>query len=172
MAAITPASTRLDSRFSDSNAEPTSWAETLRILEQAELFWLSTVRPDGRPHVTPLVAAWGEGGIHIHTGATEQKYLNLQANGHVVLTTGSATWDCGLDVVVEGPAAQVTDKATLERLAPLWKDKWDGRWKLSAREGGFYEDPEDVGSVVFSVVPTKIYVYAKGDPFGATLHRF
>jgi hypothetical protein len=67
---------------------------------------------------------------------------------------------------------QVTAKATLERLAPLWKDKWDGRWKLSAREGGFYNDDPQFLSQVFSVVPTKIYAHAKGDPFGATTHSF
>jgi nitroimidazol reductase NimA-like FMN-containing flavoprotein (pyridoxamine 5'-phosphate oxidase superfamily) len=164
--------TSIDRRYSSPSAEPTSWAETLRVLEQAELFWLTTVRADGRPHVTPVVAVWGEGGIHFHTGAREQKYLNLQADPHVVLTTGAATWDRGLDVVVEGPAVQVTAKATLERLAPLWKDKWDGRWQLTAREGGFFEDDSDEGSMVFSVAPTKIFAHSKGEPFGATVHRF
>ena len=164
--------TKIDRRYSDPAAQAASWADTVRVLEEAELFWLTTVRADGRPHVTPVVAAWGEGAMHFHTGVGEQKYLNLRANPHVVLTTGRNAWDSGLDVVVEGPALQITDKATLERLAPLWKDKWDGRWTLSAREGGFYEDPADEGSVVFSVRPTKVYAHAKGDPFGATTHRF
>ena len=164
--------TKIDRRYSAGEAEAASWADTLRVLEEAELFWLTTVRADGRPHVTPLVAAWGEDAVHFHTGTEEQKYLNLKANPHVVLTTGAATWDRGLDVVVEGPAVQVTDKATLERLAPLWLNKWDGRWKLTAREGGFYNGGPDWTSVVFSVRPTKIYAHAKGDPFGATTHRF
>ena len=164
--------TKIDSRYSSPGAQAASWADTVRALEAAELFWLTTVRADGRPHVTPVVAAWGEGAMHFHTGVGEQKYVNLQANQHVVLTTGCNTWDRGLDVVVEGPAAQITDKATLERLAPLWKDKWDGRWQLKAREGGFYEDEREEGSVVYSVRPTKIYAHAKGDPFGATTHRF
>ena len=34
------------------------------------MFWLSTVRPDGRPHVTPVVAAWVEGAVWFSTGAT------------------------------------------------------------------------------------------------------
>lgn len=170
---MTTPTTKIDRRYSAPQAEPASWPDTVRVLEQAELFWLTTVRADGRPHVTPVVAAWGEGGIHFHTGSTEQKFLNLQANPHVVLTTGCAAWDRGLDVVVEGPAVQITAKAALERLAPLWKDKWDGRWKLSAREGGFSDDDdEQFLSQVFSVVPTKIYAHAKGDPFGATTHRF
>jgi hypothetical protein len=53
--------TELDPRFSDPDAVPTSWPETRRILESAELFWICTVRADGRPHVTPLVAVWLDG---------------------------------------------------------------------------------------------------------------
>ena len=45
----------LDERFSDPAAEPTPWADTARVLERAELYWLTTVRADGRPHVTPLI---------------------------------------------------------------------------------------------------------------------
>jgi len=32
-------------------------------LEKAEVFWLSTVRPDGRPHVTPMVSVWLDGAL-------------------------------------------------------------------------------------------------------------
>jgi hypothetical protein len=45
-----------DLRFGDPDAPPTPWADVLRVLETAELFWISTVRGDGRPHVTPLPA--------------------------------------------------------------------------------------------------------------------
>jgi len=168
-----PVSTDLDRRYSDPKAKPVSWEDTVHILETAELFWLTTVRPDGRPHQTPVVATWGEGGIHFHTGDTEVKFANLQANPHVLLTTGHNSWDGGLDIMVEGRAAQATDKAVLARLAPLWAVKWDGRWKLEAHEGGFSDPGEPrATSVVFSVTPTKIYAHAKGDPFGATVHRF
>jgi len=32
------------------------WPEAREHLEMAELYWLTTVRGDGRPHVTPLIA--------------------------------------------------------------------------------------------------------------------
>jgi nitroimidazol reductase NimA-like FMN-containing flavoprotein (pyridoxamine 5'-phosphate oxidase superfamily) len=164
--------TALDARYSDSRAEAASWQDTLQVLEAAELFWLTTVRADGRPHVTPLVAAWGEGAVHFHTGPEEQKFVNLLANPHVVLTTGCNSWDRGLDVVVEGTAAHVTDMAVLARLAPLWAAKWDGRWQLEARDGGLHNTAFDGQSELFSVTPTKIFAHRKGDPFGATTHRF
>lgn len=48
----------LDDRFGDPDpeAEPTSWPEALSVIEEAELFWNSTVRAGGRLHVTPLPA--------------------------------------------------------------------------------------------------------------------
>jgi len=153
--------TTLDTRFSDPGAVATEWQETRRILETAELFWISTVRPDARPHVTPLVAVWLDEAIHFCTGATEQKAVNLSRNPHVILTTGCNHWDTGIDVVVEGDAVQLTDNDTLERLAKAWTRKWEGQWQYEVREGAFHH--KDGGAaVVFSVRPTKILAFGKG----------
>jgi len=100
------------------------------VLESAELFWISTVRADGRPHVTPLVAVWHDGALHFSTGPHEQKALNLVRSPAVVLTTGTNRWDRGLDVVVEGTARQITDDVALAELADIWSTKWDGRWQF------------------------------------------
>jgi len=160
-----PRTTALDPRYSDPAASPTSWEETERILVAAELFWLTTVRADGRPHVTPLVGAWADGTAYFHTGAGEQKSRNLAANRNVVLTTGCNTWDRGV-------AARITDEAGLARLAPLWAPKWDGRWRLTARDGGFADADGHGLSQVYAVTATKVFAHAKGDPFGATTHTF
>ena len=105
--------TTLDQRFSDPDAAATGWDQTRQALEQAELFWVTTVRADGRPHMTPLVAVWSDGALHFCTGTGEQKAVNLRGNRHVILSTGCNAWDQGLDVVVEGDAVQVTDDETL-----------------------------------------------------------
>ena len=52
--------TELDVRFSDPGAKATPWAKARAALETAQLSWLTTVRADGRPHVTPLVSVWLE----------------------------------------------------------------------------------------------------------------
>src|SRR5712692_438673 len=164
--------TKIDPRFSDPDAVATGWDETRRVLETAELFWISTVRADGRPHVTPLVAVWLDGAIHFCTGATEQKAMNLRGNPHVILTTGCNHWDGGLDVVVEGDAVQLTDDDVLERLAEAWATKWDGRWQYEVRGGVFHHESDDAVTVlVFSVTPTKILAFAKGN-FSHTRHQF
>jgi hypothetical protein len=37
--------------FSSDDAIPAEWGKGHRELQHAEVYWLSTVRPDGRPHV-------------------------------------------------------------------------------------------------------------------------
>ena len=101
---------KVDVRFSDRDAVATSWEVTRSVLETAELFWITTVRGNGRPHVTPLVAVWSEEALYVSMGIDERKTLNLRRNAHVVLTTGCNDWDRGLDVVVEGEADQVIDR--------------------------------------------------------------
>ena len=162
--------TTLDTRFSQPDASATPWAQTVRALEAAELFWITTVRADGRPHVTPLVAIWLDGAAYFTTGATEQKALNLAANPHVILTTGCNTWDRGLDVVVEGAAERVTDDALLRRLAAAWAGKWDGRWRYEAGDGAFHH-PGAGTALVFEVAPSKVLAFGKGE-FSHTRYRF
>jgi len=162
--------TKLNSRFSDPGAVATGWEATRRLVEKAELFSISTVRGDGRPHVTPLVAVWLEDAIHFTTGPAEQKAVNLRANPNVILTTGCNEWNRGIDVVVEGRAVQVTDNDLLEHLAKAWATKWDGRWQYRVQDGAF--EHEDGGAaLVFSVRPAKVFAFAKGT-FGQTRHRF
>jgi general stress protein 26 len=168
---MTAPHTILDKRFSDAGSEPTDWVSTLRTLEAAELFWLSTVREDGRPHVTPLVAVWDQDRLHFCTGPEEQKALNLQHHPHVVLTTGCNTWDDGLDVMLEGKAVQVTDQDTLSRLAQAWMAKWDGRWRFEVGEDSFLHPGGHGRALVFAVAPDKVLAFGKGT-FTHTSHRF
>lgn len=169
--------TELDHRFSEPDTEPTSWETTRDLLKTAELAWISTVRADGRPHVTPLVAVWLDGAYHFTTGATEQKGVNLAVNPNVVLTTGCNQWDQGVDVIVEGQARRVTDRARLERLAKAWATKWDGFWQYEATDDGFRQadptsDPEQadtIDGVVYAVEPSKVLAFGKR-PFTHTRH--
>ena len=68
------------SAFSSPNATPTEWSQARDELAGAEVYWLSTVRRDGRPHVTPLLGIWLEGALYFCTGPNERKAKNLSAN--------------------------------------------------------------------------------------------
>jgi len=167
---MTEPATTLDPRFSDSSAEPTPWEDARNLLEGAQLFWICTVRTDGRPHLTPLVAVWIDDTLYFCTGPAEQKAVNLRENPHVLLMTGCNDWDKGVDTVVEGEAVRVTDTALLDRLAEAWATKWDGRWQYRTDQNGFRH--ERGGEVlVFSVTPTKAFAFAKGT-FSQTRYAF
>jgi general stress protein 26 len=162
--------TELDSRFSDADAAATDWEETRRALEAAELFWITTVRPDGRPHVTPLVAVWLDDALHFCTGPEEQKAINIGQNANVILTTGCNDWQRGLDVVVEGEAVRVTEHERLALLAAAWARKWDGQWQFAVGEGAF-QHADGGQALVFAVAPTKVLAFGKGT-FSHTRHVF
>jgi nitroimidazol reductase NimA-like FMN-containing flavoprotein (pyridoxamine 5'-phosphate oxidase superfamily) len=159
----------LDQRFSDPTASPASWTEVRKAIEDAELFWISTVRPNGGPHVTPLPAVWHEVALYFCTGAGEQKAKNLARSPRCALTTGNNAWKSGLDVVVEGDATRVTDEARLRRLASLWESKYQGDWHFEVVNGAFRHDAGE--ALVFEVVPVKVLAFAKGD-FAQTRFRF
>ena len=68
------------SQFSSPNAVATRWTHGRQTLQDAEVYWLSTVRSDGRPHVTPLLGVWLNGALRFCTGPTERKAKNLAEN--------------------------------------------------------------------------------------------
>ncbi len=159
----------LDKRFSDAAAESLPWAEAARVLEQAELYWLTTVRADGRPHVTPLIGLVEDSTAYFCTGLREQKAHNLEANAAVALTTGTNTWAAGLDVVVEGVAVRITDNAELQRLADAYEAKYGSVWHFDVGDGLFGSG--DMAAAVFRIEPAKVMAFAK-EPHGQTTYRF
>ena len=159
---------RIDSRFSDPSASPTPWPDTARLLAEAELYWLTTVRADGRPHVTPLVGVFQAGAMHFSTGPREQKYRNLEASPLVALTTGNNTWAAGLDAVVEGRAVRVSDRESLQRLADAYEAKYGSRWHFEVGDGVFGSGER--AAAVFRIEASKVLAFAK-EPHGQTTYR-
>lgn len=158
--------------FSSPEAVATDWARARADLRDAQVFWLSTARPDGRPHVTPLLAVWMDGALYFCTGPSERKAKNLVHNRQCVLTTGGNTLD-GLDIVVEGEAAATTDEAELRKLADTFESKY-GR-HFTAPEGTWFGVGEAIRSaniLVYRVAPTTIFGFGKGEQFSQTRWRF
>lgn len=159
--------TEFDGAFSDPGTVATPWAEAEEVLGTARIFWLSTVRTDGRPHVTPLLAAGDGGALHFCTGPDEQKAVNLRSNRQVVLTTGSNDHDAGLDVVVEGLAERVDDRARLEQLTEVWVRRFGPDWQFRVAHdgttGGFASGVEQHAmALVFAVRPDKVLSFTRG----------
>lgn len=160
----------IDRRFSDPSATPTPWADGAAALANAELYWLTTVRADGRPHVTPLVGVVHDGVFHFCTGLEEQKARNLAHAPHVAVTTGNNTWNRGLDIVVEGTAVRVEDDAALHPVADAYRDKYGDAWDFGVADGMFTHG-DAITAAVFRVEPGKVLAFAK-EPHGQTRYRF
>lgn len=161
----------LDAAYSSDDAKPTPWATVLEHLDAAEVYWLSTVRPDARPHVTPVAAVWMDESLHFSTGPSERKARNLEGNDHCVVTTGCNAFSEGLDIVVEGNAVRVEDEPTLQRLADLFAAKYKGVFGFTVRDRAFSHDEGGVAHV-FGIAPAKVFSYKRGDQGSATRYRF
>ncbi|MER7364810.1 pyridoxamine 5'-phosphate oxidase family protein [Nonomuraea wenchangensis] len=162
--------TTLDIRYSDPGAVPTPWSEARELLERAETYWLTTVRADGRPHVTPLLAVWRDAALHFCTGPEEQKARNLEHERRCALTTGTNALHEGLDLVVEGRAERVTDPGRLKDLATAWEAKYGPSWRFGVGDGVFTHEAGGE-ALVFALVPGKVLGFAKGS-YAQTRWRF
>jgi general stress protein 26 len=154
------------------DAVQTEWSRGRAVVAGAEAYWLSTVRPDGRPHVTPLLGIWLEGAFYFCTGPDERKAKNLLANRHCVVTTGRNTLD-GLDLVLEGTAELTSDPTELGRVADTYESKYgahfaspDGTWS------GLGDAIRQAEALVYRVVPETAFGFGKGEPFSQTRWRF
>src|SRR5689334_21324122 len=145
---------QIDSRFSSPTAPAPPWELVESLLEHAELYWLTTVRSDGRPHVTPLVGVWSDGHFAFCTGVGEQKHVNLQRSPLVAVTTGNDGWKSGTDVVIEGVAERVTGRERLRPLAEAWQSKYGEDWAWDADDEGF-TDGDGSRPWVYVVSPAK-----------------
>jgi hypothetical protein len=165
--------TALDPRFSTEAAKPTSWATAREELAAARTYWVTTVRPDGRPHATTVAGVWLDDRFHFATGQTERKARNLAAgNSHVLVTTGSNGWE-GLDIVIEGEALPVTDETRVQRFADAMAQKYDDFFGLRVIDGHLQggAGATDI-PLPFEVRATKAFGFAKGSSFGQTRWRF
>ncbi len=105
--------------------------------------WLTTVRPDGRPHIVPVWFVHVRTLFWVGTGAASVKTRNVLANPAVSV----ALEDGNRPVVVEG-TAQVYFHERPDDVAGAFANKYD--WDITVSE-----DP-DVGSVVlWQIKPTK-----------------
>jgi nitroimidazol reductase NimA-like FMN-containing flavoprotein (pyridoxamine 5'-phosphate oxidase superfamily) len=148
--------TDLDSRFSTPDAAALPWKDAEQRLLNAGVFWISTVRPDGRPHVVPLIAVWLDGALYFSTSEGEQKVTNLATNSRVSITTGGNSFSPGLDIVVEGEATIVSDDAKRRRVADEFVAKYGEGWR-------FPQEARGGKILVFEVTPTKAFGFGRGE---------
>jgi PPOX class probable F420-dependent enzyme len=91
-------------------------------LQRAPTVWLSSIRPDGRPHVVPVWFYWTGSDFDLFSKPTAQKVRNVQAHPEVMVAFGEPDeeWDVEL---VEGTAV-VLHEATADVVTPGLFDKY------------------------------------------------
>jgi pyridoxine/pyridoxamine 5'-phosphate oxidase len=167
----------MEAKNLDIYGDPTiPWSRALEQLEapadsQApRTTWLSTVDSDGRSHLAGVGALWVDGTFYFTSGPGTRKSRNLTANPNCALSMALP----GLDLVVEGRAAKVTDQATLERLAQRYADQG---WPVQAKDGALTAEHSAPSAGpppwhLYVMTPLVAFGVATAKPYGATRWRF
>jgi nitroimidazol reductase NimA-like FMN-containing flavoprotein (pyridoxamine 5'-phosphate oxidase superfamily) len=139
------------------------WEDVRDRIARASDFWVTTVRTSGAPHVRPVFAVWVDGLLVSTTNGSRAKARNLDANPRVSF----ATREDGIDVIVEGRAAFVTDEASLSRIAEEYQTKYG--WPLEIRHGEAFHAPFAAPAAgpppfrPYAVTPDVVYAMGTSD---------
>ena len=101
--------------------------ETLTSLESQQNIWFSSVRPNGRPHLTPVWFVWLAGKFYCGIDPHSVKSRNIHHNHHVVLALEDGT----NPIICEG-TAQVLEPPYPEPLLEAFFKKYE--WNLRKEE--------------------------------------
>lgn len=149
----------------------TEWADGRERLAAAGTYWLSTLLPDGRPHVRPHFAVLLDHTLYFSSSPTSRKGQNLTRDARC----GISTTHGELDLVVEGDAERVTDEATLQRVSEAYLAKYE--WPTTVRDGAF-DAPYGAPTAgpppyqVYAVRPAKIFGFPSEGTLSPTRWRF
>jgi nitroimidazol reductase NimA-like FMN-containing flavoprotein (pyridoxamine 5'-phosphate oxidase superfamily) len=119
-------------------------SEILRRFAASDCSWLTTVRPDSRPHAAPIWHVWSNGRAYIVTKPTAVKVGNIGHNPHVVITHP----DPHSAIIIDGLARIVQNKEQV--LRPLFKEKYD--WDILT-------DVEY--NTIIEIMPTKVLAWGE-----------
>jgi PPOX class probable F420-dependent enzyme len=94
-------------------------------LESEANIWLTSVRPDGRPHLAPVWFAWHAGKLYACIQSTSVKTRNIEQNPHVALAL-----EDGSNVVIGEGNATFLSLPWPEAVAAIFAAKYD--WDITA----------------------------------------
>ena len=96
------------------------WSKIDHWLLAFRSIWLSTTRPDGRPHAVPVWYVWDGRSVYFISDRRLQKSKNLAQQTWIVVHAGD-----GDDVIIlEGPVETVTSNEELERVDAAYRSKY------------------------------------------------
>ena len=115
---------------------PMAWSEADALLSESRVYWIATVRPDGRPHVVPSDGIWLDDALYFGGGSDTVHMRNVRATGHAVAHVGDGL---SAAVIVEGVAADEAPSPEIaERLAEANNPKY-ADYRMTATAESYLE---------------------------------
>jgi len=97
-----------------------SWPWALERLEKSHNYWISTSRPDGRPHLMLVWGVWWQNAFWFSTGPRTRKAKNIAVDPHCVIGTEKADEA----VILEGLAEEIKDRSVWKQIAQAYDRKY------------------------------------------------
>lgn len=127
--------------------------------------WLTTVGPNGLPHVRPLGVVAHEGVWYFNSSGDTRKTQHLAERPQCVLNLATDPFD----LVLEGRAERVTDAGELAAVAAVFAHDWPCRVEGDALTAEFSAPSGGTPPYyLFRMVPDRVYAFGTREPYGAT----
>ena len=111
-----------------------AWPTVVEWLVDSRNYWISSTRPDGRPHAMPVWGLWIDGTLWFSTDPVSVKARNLAAGPDVVVHLESGDDVC----IIEGVARKVRADELPASFVDDYDAKYGHRLDLSNPAFGFY----------------------------------
>lgn len=128
--------------------------------------WLSTINPDGSPHVMAIGVTQDDGAWYFTSGPATRKSRNLARDPRCVVTVATEPFD----LVIEGAARRVTSAGELRSVADSFVK---GGWPCEVAGDALTAEysAQSAGPPpwhVYRVSPSTVFALGTSEPFGAT----
>jgi len=128
--------------------------------------WLTTINPDGSPHVTPVGAIQLDGFWYFTSGPGTRKSRNIAADPRCVISIATDPFD----LVLEGSALRVADADVLRSVADEYnRGGWPARVEGDALTAEYSAPSAGPAPwYVYQLAPATVFAFGTAEPYGAT----
>jgi hypothetical protein len=142
--------------YVEDGRPPAPWTVVVAELERSLTYWVATLHPAGRPHVVPLLGVVDDESLHFAAGPGSQKIRNLVRHPGISVATHGEEFD----IVLEGAARRVDDRASLAHVADAYTAKYG--WEVDVVDGALWGE----GAPSAGPPPYHVYRVAPHRAFG------
>lgn len=166
-----PTESRNLDRYGDAELPWSRAREALAAVPTPDVtHFLGTARSDGTPHAAGIGAQWLDGDLYFTSSPAARKARDLAVNPRCTISVRLP----GIDLVLDGAAARITDPQTLEEVAAGYRA---AGWPAQV-DGDAFTAPFNAPSAgpppwhVYRFVFDTVVGVATKEPYGATKWRF